>query len=143
MDKQIKQLTNDNQNIKSNCKKQFECKKYWMNRCSMISEKAIDYITDEENIWKFCKVIGFTLKGKCYTYIEPYTNKKGITSDAHHTYYGKWCGSVKAKGNKPFITDCLMPVSNETFTFDNTKIGNDRFIPIAYNGKRKSILLDN
>ena len=136
MDKQLNELTAENRMVKSNCKKQFNGKKYWNEQCDKISKLAIDYITEEENMWIFCSAIDYTLIGKCYTYIRPYTNKKGITTDAHHTYYGKWVGSVKSKGDKPVLVNCWMPVNKLTFTFDNTKQGEYRFIPIEYNGKR-------
>ena len=136
MDKQLNELTAENRMVKSNCKKQFNGKKYWNEQCNKISKLAIDYITEEENMWIFCSAIDYTLIGKCYTYIRPYTNKKNITTDAHHTYYGRWVGSVKSKGDKPVLVNCWMPVNKLTFTFDNTKQGEYRFIPIEYNGKR-------
>ena len=146
-DNEMNQLICENSAVKTNCKKQFNCKIIMTNKCNEITKLALELITDEANIWTFCRKIDYSLPGLCYTYIRDYTNKQGITSKAHHTYYGKWCGSIKGKGDKPYLMKCFMPVNQDTFTFDNTKEGEFRFIPKEYDNPIRdfedSNILDN
>ena len=127
-DKQLNELTMENIQVKSNCKKQFIDKNNWKSKYEDATKSALTYIDDEENIFKFAEEIGLNHKGLYYTNIEEYTNKKGITFNAHFTYYGKYYG--KCNDNTPKLITCYIPVTKEHFTFDNTKDGMDRFIPI-------------
>ena len=129
-DKQVNELTMENISIKGNCKKQCGEKNHWKARYNVVCDSAMDYITKEKYIWRFADEICLNAKGLCYSTIKDYTNKKGITQKAHHTWFGKWCGSIKNLGDKPVIITCFIPVNSTNFTFDKTKEGMDRFIPI-------------
>tara|TARA_R110000782_G_scaffold94116_1_gene177813 strand:+ start:157 stop:792 length:636 start_codon:yes stop_codon:yes gene_type:complete len=130
MEKQLTELTMENILVKSNCKKQFKDKKYWEAQHDLVINSALNYITDEENMFKFADEIGLNHQGLYYTTINEYTTKCGKTFNAHYTYYGKYFGKTCNNSNIPKLITCYMPVSKEYFTFDNTKEGMKRFIPI-------------
>ena len=130
MEEQLTELTMENILVKSNCKKQFKDKNYWKAQQKLVIQSALNYITDENNMFKFADEIGLNHKGLYYTTIKEYTTECGKTFNAHYTWYGKFFEKTCDNSNIPKLITCSMPVSKEYFTFDNTKEGMNRFIPI-------------
>lgn len=54
--------------------------------------------------------------------IKPYTNKKGITFDAHHTVNGKYIDSTKKLGDKPVYYDGYFKISKDKFMINEQAI---------------------
>ena len=109
---------------------------------NMIYELSTDERSRYQNIFKYLEETETKAQAYLPTKIGEYENKKGVVSMAHFNANGKYVGSVRAKGDKPFYVLTWTRVyiyytQNDMWTIEKDKEGNVYLKPI------QKVYLDN
>jgi len=111
------------QNVKRFVSKSNELQQRLDTSLNVLTTTLILLKPDSSTIWSLVEPLGLVKyvkdTGKCnvYTTISDYTNKGGKTTKAHHTYYGKYYGTLKSYGNDPVSYSGYLPVTPQYFKY--------------------------